>query len=201
MKDLQINKSSKEKIKESFELIAKELILNRLIIVNKSKFSLIDIEFYYWHNFHKDDYAKGTKHTRPFGDFELNRYGIDISLGNAKNNDFGGILIRGLYDIDNKKVLSKTKVVQSLFNHLVQGSNHFELVKEKTPWESTFNSKRLNLGQSDNPNKKEYFNMPYKFLAQDPKLFETYPDKEMILRESNLNESEKKRLLGNNLSK
>ncbi|NOQ27607.1 MAG: hypothetical protein GQ564_19770 [Bacteroidales bacterium] len=201
MKDLQINKTSKEKIVESLELIAKELILNRLIIVNKSKFSLIDIELYYWHNFHKDDYAKGIKHTRPFGDFELHRYGIDISLGNAKNNDFGGILIRGLYDIDKKEVLSKSKVVKSLFNQLVQGNNHFELVKEKTPWKSTFNSKRLNLGQSDNPNKSEYFNMPYKYLAKDPKLFETYPDKEIILRDSNLNESEIKSLLGYNLSK
>lgn len=201
MNNLQINKTSREKIIESLEVIAKELILNRLIVVNKSKFSLIDIEIYYWHNFHKDDYAKGIKHTRPYGDFELHRYGIDISLGNAKNNDFGGILIRGLYDIDKKEVLSKSKVVRSIFNKLVQGSNHFELVKEKTPWESTFNSKRLNLGQSDNPNKSEYINMPYKFLAKDPILFETYPDKEIILRESNLNESETKSLLGYNLSK
>jgi hypothetical protein len=201
MNNLQINKTSREKIIESLEVIAKELILNRLIVVNKSKFSLIDIEIYYWHNFHKDDYAKGIKHTRPFGDFELHRYGIDISLGNAKNNDFGGILIRGLYDIDKKEVLSKSKVVRSIFNKLVQGSNHFELVKEKTPWKSTFNSKRLNLGQSDNPNKSEYINMPYKFLAKDPILFETYPDKEIILRESNLNESETKSLLGYNLSK
>jgi hypothetical protein len=201
MKDLQINKTSKEKIIESLELIAKELILNRLIIVNKTKFSLIDIEIYYWHNFHKDDYAKGIKHTRPFGEFELHRYGIDISLGNNKNNDFGGILIRGLYDIDKEEVLSKSKVVKTIFNQLVQGSNHFELVKGKTPWVSTFNSKRLNLGQSENPNKIEYINMPYKILAKDPLLFKSYPDKEIIFRESNLNELEIKSILGYNLSK
>jgi len=201
MKNLQINKTSKEKIIESLGLIANELILNRLIIVNKSKFSLIDLEIYYWHSFHKDDYAKGVKHRRPFGEFELDRYGIDISLGNTKNNDFGGILIRGLYDVDKKEILSKSKVVRSLFNQLVQGNNHFELVKEKTPWESVISSKRLNLGQSDSPNKKEYINSPYKFLAKDKLLFETYPDKETILRESNLNESEIKKLLGYNLSK
>jgi hypothetical protein len=43
--------------------------------------------------------------------------------------------------------------------------------------------------------------MPYKFLAKDPILFKTYPDKEIILRDSNLNESEIKSLLGYNLSK
>lgn len=195
-----IETTSRESIVESIENIAKDLITNKVISVNDSKFSIIDIEIYYWHKNHPDEYAKGVEHTRPYGEFEMHRYGVDISLGNNENIGFGGVLIRGLYDLNELKPIKKPDVVRSIFNKLILGSNRFELITEKTPWTAVFRSKRLNIGAADDA-KRAFVDAPYKFMAKDVSIFRSYPDKEQIFKSSNLMESEVKDLLGYTLKR
>jgi len=195
-----IDKTSRETIIDSLESIAKELITNTIIVVNESKFSFIDIEVYYWHNNHPDKYAEGVTHSRPFGEFEMHRYGIDLSLGNQENVEFGGVLIRGLWDLQEDRVIKKPEVVRTIFNNFTLGNNRFELIKEKTPWNDIFRSKRLNLGEPDE-DKTIYFDALYKFMAKDSSLFNNYPDKETIFKNSDLSDKEINDFLGYNLKR
>jgi len=200
MKAIHIDKSSKKTIIDSFESIAKDLILNKQIAVNDSRYSFIDIEFYYWHDNHQDGYAKSIKHERPLGDFEIHKYGLDISLGNNEN-DLGGILIRGLYDLANKSVIPKPHVIKTLYNQLVQGNNRFELIDERSGWKEIFKTKRQNLGKTNNRNKKEFVDSLYRFLAKDEKIFTSYPDKENIFKYSDLSDIEIEKILGYKLTR
>lgn len=201
MRFLTIDKTSKESIKASLNRICEDLICNKLFVINQYSFSFIDIEVYYWNVLHKDEYANGVDHHRPLGEFELHRYGIDLSLGNNFGVDFGGILIRGLYDHQKNEVVKKPDVVKVIYNQIIQGSNHFGIVDYKTPWNEVFRSTRLNLGKADGEDKANFFDAKYKFLAKNKKLFEKYPDKETILRNSELSDEEVKNVLGYNLTR
>lgn len=199
---MNINNESKETIVQSLERIAEEMILNRMIVVNNRKFSIIDVEVYYWHDKHPDNYAKGVKHTRQLGEFELHRYGIDISLGQDENEEFGGILLRGLYDMDKQLTIKKSEIVKSIFNSFKLGNNNFELITEKSPWVEVFKTTRLNLGKKAGE-KFDFSNKKYRFLAKskENKLYEKYPNKEEIFRNSNLCCGEIKQMLGYNLTR
>ncbi|WP_319479098.1 hypothetical protein [uncultured Draconibacterium sp.] len=198
---MQINKTSTETIVESLHLLATDLILNKAISVNDSLFSIIDLEVYYWHDLHQDDYATGVPHLKPFGEFEAHRYGIDLSLGNQLDLEFGGILICGLRDVNSKKVYQKSEVKNILFNQFNLGKNRFELINHKTSWSSTFKSQRMNLGIAESDNQKQFEKSYYKFLAKDNAIFKGYKNKETIFRNSDLTDEEIKEMLGYKLKR
>ena len=198
---MQINKSSKDTIAESLELLANDLILNKVISVNDSLLSMIDLEVYYWHHLHQDDYARGVKHLKYFGEFEAHRYGVDLSLGNQLDIEFGGILICGLYDIKNSQPIPKSAVKNTLFNQFNLGKNKFELITHKTPWEATFKSQRMNLGKAESGNQKQFERSFYKFLAMDSGIFKNYKGKETIFRNSDLSDDEIDNILGYKLKR
>jgi len=54
---MKIQKSSKNEIINSLDSIAKDLILRKAIKINNTVFSIIDIEIYYYHKNHLDEYA------------------------------------------------------------------------------------------------------------------------------------------------
>ncbi len=197
---LKIDKSSKQTIVKSLDEIAKNLILQKAIVVNQSVYSIIDVECYYYHSNHPDEYAKGVNHNRPIGEFEMHRYGIDLSLGNNQGVDFGGILICGLYDLNKQNVINKSHVVRELFNQLRQGSNIFELIDLPSPWTNVLKSKRLHLGKAEGL-KEDYEKELYKFCAFSSEIFKKYPNKEHILRESDLKDDEIFELLKYKLKK
>ncbi|UBM61545.1 hypothetical protein LA303_08965 [Candidatus Sulfidibacterium hydrothermale] len=183
-------------------MIAKDLLLHRQLKINNSFFSLIDIEIYYWHKLHQDDYAKGVDHKRPYGQLEMHRYGIDFSLGNNKDEGFGGILFRGLYDFSANTIIKKSHIVKTIFNQFVLGEkNSFELVEKNVPWQNVFVSERLNLGNADVRNKKQFVKRKYKYLAKDKRIFKKYEDKEKIFKNSDLSNEEIKQILGYSISK
>jgi len=197
---LDINRTSEETIRESFEKIATDLISGTMLVINGSKFSFIDIEFYYSTQQHKDEYALSIEHSRPKGEFEVHKYGVDISLGNGADEK-GGILIRGLYDEINKRAIPKANVIKAIYNQFNQGENHFALIQEKTRWSEIFKSKRMHLGKAEGENKERYVDTFYRFLAKDKGIFKSYPDKELILKNSNLSEKEIEELIGYRLRK
>lgn len=200
MEILHINIDTKKTIINSFDLIASNLILNKQILINESRYSFIDIEFYYWNENHQDDYASNIVHSRPKGEFEIHRFGLDISLGNSKT-DFGGILIRGLFDENHQRIITKSHVLKTIYNQLNQGNNRFILIDEKSQWVEKFMTKRLNLGKPDKGNKQEFVDSQYRFLAKDNKIFAKYPDKEDIFRYSDLSDNDVVKILGYKLSR
>jgi hypothetical protein len=140
-------------------------------------------------------------HIQPIGEFELHRYGIDISLGNEAN-DYGGILIRGLWDFTKEAVIKKSEVVRSLFNNLMIGDNKIELVTKSNPWLKVFKSTRINLGSPDTDSDRNvYHSALYKYMPADKAIMSKYPDKERILLNSDLSPAEISQLIGYNLNR
>lgn len=196
----EIENLSKDSIIESFNRIAKDLILNRAISVNGYQFSFIDIEFYYHHENHPDGYT--LKHDRPKGELEIHRFGIDLSLGKTEENGYGGILICGLYDLQNSHPIQKAQVIRELFNKIKMGENKVELVEIKPLWNDVFKSKRQHLGNPGTEiNKSDFVNSLYKYVARDETLLKDYRGKEAILRSSELNEEDIEKLIKYKLKK
>jgi hypothetical protein len=193
---MRIDKTSELTIKESLITIANDLIINKAIKINDKTFSLIDVEVYYWHMNHQDDFAKGVNHNKEIGELEAHRYGIDISLGNIKDLEFGGILICGLFDNQERTIIEKPLVTRALFNSLKIGENTIEIIQHQNIWKNTFRSKRNNLGIADNDNKRKYSDSFYKFLASERSLFITYKGKESVFKNSELRDEELNELLG-----
>ena len=196
---MHIDTTSELTINKSLVTIADDLIINKAIRINERIFSLIDIEVYYWHEKHQDDFAKGVNHDRAKGELEAHRYGIDISLGNKKGVEFGGILICGLFDNQDNLVIEKPLVQRTLFNSLKISDNSIEFVNQHNKWKETFKSKRNKLGIADNDNKKKHVDSFYKYLAKDSEIFKKYSGKEAIFRNSELSDNEIKDLLGYNI--
>lgn len=189
-----INKSSKESIISSLNTIAESLIKNTALQVNEKQFSFVDLEVYYWHENHQDDYT--LKHKRETGELEMHRYGVDISLGN-KCVGQGGILIRGLHD--GKEVIQKSSVVKEIFNSFTMGDNQIRLIEKYSQWDEVFTSTRVNLGEDKQGS--GFKNSQYRFLAKDKTILKGYKGKEAIFRNSNLNDEDIKDLLGYSLKK
>ncbi len=196
-----IDTTSESTIRESLFNIANKLIINKAIKINEKIYSLIDIEVYFWHNKHPDDYANSVDHHKNAGELEAHRYGIDISLGNKKNIEVGGILLRGLLDNQTNEVIQKSGVFRALFNSLKSEDNTIHIIDHKNTWSKTFSSKRISLGKADNLNKEKYSDAPYRFIAREPSLFKNFKGKEKMLKDSNLNDKEIKELLGYNLQR
>jgi len=196
----EIENLSKDSIIESFDRIAKDLILNRAISVNGYQFSFIDIEFYYHHENHPDGYT--LKHERPKGELEIHRFGIDLSLGKTGENGYGGILICGLYDLQNSHPIPKAQVIRELYNKIKMGENKVELVEIKPLWNDVFKSRRQHLGNpGTEKNKSDFVNSLYKYVARDETLLKDYRGKEAILRSSELNEEDIEKLIKYKLKK
>lgn len=196
----EIDNSSKESIIRSIERIAKDLILNKAISVNGYLFSFVDIEFYYRHENHPDKYT--LDHFRPKGELELHQFGIDISLGRIGEDGYGGILICGLYDKVKDQFIPKPQVIKELFNQIKMGANQLMLVEHKSPFGKVFKSRRLKLGNTRNlPDKQNFVNSLYKYIAKDEGILKKYKGKEAILRSSNLTEKDIEKLIKYKLKK
>jgi len=101
---LSIDHSSEKGVIQSFERISNELLNNYSLVINNITFLFTEIEFYYYHSVnHKD---KNThRHDYQEGRWRFHGSGLDITFkSNIKENTnpefYGGILIRGLKQID-----------------------------------------------------------------------------------------------------
>ncbi|MBD5222593.1 MAG: hypothetical protein HDS71_00845 [Bacteroidales bacterium] len=98
-------------IQSKFHDIAENLMYNYIIKKGESSYAIVEIEFYYHSPYHPDiiTYPRNLRGGRWF----FHQSGVDLtfdsestildkngSVTNSKDAIFGGILIRGLYDID-----------------------------------------------------------------------------------------------------
>lgn len=98
-------------IQSKFRDIAEKLMYNYIIKKGKSRYAIVEIEFYYYSPYHPDiiTYPRNLRRGRWF----FHQSGVDLTFDsestkldkngfvtNSGEAIFGGILIRGLYDID-----------------------------------------------------------------------------------------------------
>ena len=89
---------------KEFENIAQELLNNYAIQNHDSIYRLTEIEFYWTSPNHKDYSTYQRKHVDPkHGDWFFHYSGVDIALKNEIIGGFGGILIRGVYSLNEDK--------------------------------------------------------------------------------------------------
>jgi hypothetical protein len=109
MMDLTVNVDA---IEASFDRIAKEILLQKALVVNGKIIRFTEIEFYYFHEtHHPDNYTH--KHDREAGEWRFHNQGIDITFESTQVSD-GGILIRGIL-VDGKYVNGPRKIWTSIF--------------------------------------------------------------------------------------
>lgn len=107
-----------------FAEIAKTLFEEYAIQKGDKLYRLIEIEFYWNSKTHSDQSTYGRNHIQPkAGDWFFHYSGVDIALDNPELKGTGGILIRGIYDLHEKKVIKGPMVcAMTLFS----GFNAFE---------------------------------------------------------------------------
>lgn len=108
---------------QEFERIACELMNNYAIKTNDSEYRIIEIEFYWNSPNHKDASTYQRKYVDPKnGDWFFHYSGVDIALKNEANGGYGGILIRSIYSITEKKAFKGPMVCAM---KLFSGTNAF----------------------------------------------------------------------------
>ncbi|TDQ16432.1 hypothetical protein DFQ04_2550 [Algoriphagus boseongensis] len=109
---------------DGFKEIARILFDNYAIQKDDQLYRLIEIEFYWNSKTHSDQSTYGRNHIQPKGgDWFFHYSGVDIALDNSVPEGTGGILIRGIYDLNEKKVIKGPMVcAMTLFS----GFNAFE---------------------------------------------------------------------------
>ena len=90
-------------IDKSFEDIAKSIMLNHALLVNKTELRFTELEFYYFEEKVHEDYFT---HEHQCGECEwrFHNQGLDITFGHTDKSD-GGILIRGVSYVDHGKTI------------------------------------------------------------------------------------------------
>ena len=99
------------KIEESFDRIAKDILTQKALFVNETIFRFTEIEFYYYYKgIHDDEYTH--EHSRNAGEWRLHKQGFDITLAGNDISD-GGILIRGVL-IDSEYINGPLKTLGAI---------------------------------------------------------------------------------------
>ena len=155
---------------EEFETIASLLFDNFAIQTNKTMYRFVEIEFYWNSPNHVDNSTYKRKHVDPkAGDWFFHYSGVDIALKNEQTGGYGGILIRSIYDI-NERTIIKGPLVCAM--KLFSGTNAFteniktNVVSYTFEKSAILKSKRIGLGLNAKDNGADELN--YRFVI-DPK--------------------------------
>jgi len=90
-----------DNLNEEFHRMAKELFESFVFIkMNGSRFCLTDIEFYLLAEWHQDFFTYAKPEQKIFGKLLRHNSGIDLTFGIETENIWGGILIRGIIEMD-----------------------------------------------------------------------------------------------------
>lgn len=158
-----------------FKEIARILFDQYAIQKNDQLYRLIEIEFYWNSPKHVDDTTYKRKHIDPkSGEWFFHYSGVDIALRNEMTGGFGGILIRGLYnlneDIDQKERIIKGPMVCAM--KLFSGFDAFyesiktKIIKHQNPSKTIDVRRRKNIGKNGEINNAKSFNYAFSI---DPK--------------------------------
>lgn len=146
----------KNQTPEEFERIAQTLFDKYAIQTKDTIYRMIELEFYWNSPTHKDNATYKRLHVDPKqGDWFFHYSGVDIALRNDAIGGYGGILIRGLYDINAKKIIRGPMVcAMKLFSGYNAFSKSIETHVCEHPFDASkiVNDKRKNLGKNAQEN-------------------------------------------------
>ena len=106
-----------DKIDESFERIANDLMNNWLLKIESEIYRITEIEFYYKSESHNDPYSHGHVLQKEKEKWYFHGSGIDITFGT--NETYGGILIRAIYNFkEDNYIYGPLNCATEIFNTL-----------------------------------------------------------------------------------
>ena len=168
-------------VENSFDRIAKELLLSYAIVVNDIQLSITEIEFYYFRNdCHEYNYTH--PHDRDAGEWRFHKQGLDLTLKGNTEQD-GGILFRGVKHNEeyvNGPILTVQKIMQCLgsaFNPSTIYLNSKIPVKAEI-WKTFRELSRNKISE----NTKDYLEKPYRYLVDIKQLKLANKVKDEILK-------------------
>ncbi|MDO9553299.1 hypothetical protein [Rhodonellum sp.] len=148
MEFLKIEKESESE----FANIAQTLFDSYAIQTNKAIYRLIEIEFYWNSPNHIDNSTYKRKHVDPkAGDWLFHYSGVDIALKNEETGGYGGILIRGIFEINRKTMIKGPMVcAMKLFseNNAFSQSIKTQIINHSFPKSEMIKKPRFGLGQN-----------------------------------------------------
>jgi len=154
-----------------FEEIADRLFNDYAIQNHESIYRLIEIEFYWTSPRHIDFSTYQRKHVNPKqGEWFFHYSGVDIALRNDDIGGYGGILIRGIYDIKNKKLFSGPLVCAM---KLFSGTNVFgesiktRIIQHKFDKKEVKKGTRIGLGENAKMSGTDKLNYRFNIAAND----------------------------------
>ena len=170
--DLHINPDDFE---GSFQQMADYLMNKCVLRLGEKKYRFSEIEFYCHSPGHQDPFAHKHDEQLKFGTWYHHGSGLDITFGekasSKEKNTYGGVLIRGIYSLDQKKYISgPLNVLQELFKTI--GSVSLQKIEFgihlKNPVDEIHITKSPRIGLNDKKDsKKGYAKKPYRFIRLD----------------------------------
>lgn len=161
MKFLKVEKETELEFKK----IAETLFDNYAIKTHNALYRLTEIEFYWNSPNHVDNSTYKRKHVDPkTGDWFFHYSGVDIALKNEETGGYGGILIRGLYDIEKKRSIKGPMVcAMKLFseNNAFSQSIKTQIIKHEFPKCIIENKQRIGLGKNAKENDADKLNYAF----------------------------------------
>ncbi|MEX0982569.1 MAG: hypothetical protein WD577_14585 [Bacteroidales bacterium] len=160
-----------EETKGEFRKIA-DILFNSYAIQNsKSIYRLSEIEFYWKSPTHKDDSTYPRRYVNPStGEWFFHYSGVDIALRNDEIQGYGGILIRGIVDVNSGKKYKGPQVsAMVLFSGGDAFSDSFStrLIEYKFPQAQTINKIRVGLGENATKSGTDQFKYRFEINTDD----------------------------------
>lgn len=159
-------KITPKKEKEDFSRIADELMNNYILTVCNAEYRIAEIEFYLHSNSHPDHYVHKHELQKKYAAWFFHGSGMDITFGNGK--DYGGILIRAIYNINNDEyIYGPLNTVRELFinfTNIYKSPIAFGLIhadQGKLDYKKPIAAPRVNLNPATD---KDYYKALYRFL-------------------------------------
>lgn len=148
-----------------FENIAQTLFDNYAIQTHNALYRLTEIEFYWNSPNHIDNSTYKRKHVDPkAGDWFFHYSGVDIALKNEETGGYGGILIRGLFDIERKTAIKGPMVcAMKLFseNNAFSQSIKTQIIEHSFPTSKIEKRTRIGLGNNAKENGADQLNYAF----------------------------------------
>jgi hypothetical protein len=205
---LGVHETSKTKLAQNFDDICNTLMKSLCLVVGYQVYRFTELEIYYFdERNHPDPYTHKDEQQLYPGNFYFNGFGLDITFGNPVKKIYGGILIRGIKNLNTGKFVSgPSNVLKEIFGAI---GNVFEArnnicIRELKNGDAD-ETKPLKTSRIGLPQKEElYHGKKYRYLVEIC-LEHKFKDKQKVLEnmiEDKLIDSAKaKEIMGYKLKK
>ena len=182
-------KVSFNSLEERFNSLANCLMNFLCLTVGNVTFRITECEIYYCSKEHTDPYVHKGSQQLTAGKFYLNKVGgLDITFGNLENEIWGGILIRGIKNLETNKYTNKvTEIVKEIIDNLGNiiternGIYFCELTLNEYEIKEPVQSKRIGLSKKEEDN-NNFIDKPYRYII-DLVPEHKFKDKEKIVKQ------------------